>query len=141
MRSEFHGRLMGWVRYRRLLDSSGGACPACERSAHVRTVDFDYFGFGWTRHGGGSVDSETSLTLCALSNWASSSWRPAYSIVQSRFCAENWWPLDSPSRGHRRRMLITFIAPRVLLINSVSVVANGATICRGNTARPLMGRA
>lgn len=31
--------------------------------------------------------------------------------------------------------------PRVLLIYSLSVVTNGATICRGNTARPLVGRA
>jgi hypothetical protein len=109
MRSELHGRLIGWVRYRRLLGrrvcplplasaySSSRACCRPDATCH-----------------GDSVDSKTSLTLCALSNWASSSWRPAYSTVQSRFCAEIWWPLDSPYRGHRRRMLITFIAPRVL---------------------------
>ncbi len=80
----------------------------CTRCAHLRlnaTVTVSY----------GSLDGQTSPTVCALSNGASSSWRPAHGTIQSRLCAQNRWSLDSPYRGHRRRMFVTFIAPRVAL--------------------------
>jgi hypothetical protein len=93
--------------------SLGAGSRRCDQFVHVRvphlslnaTVTVSY----------GSLDGQTSPTVCALSNGASSSWRPAHGPIQSRLCAQNRWSLDSPYRGHRRRMFVTFIAPRVAL--------------------------